>query len=278
MHLPVTLAAISPGLIIIVFVLFVIGRWVVNQVRESNARARAQAGLENPGQQGMSGPGEQAQSQMQTPTQSGMGMQSSTATQMGSGAPLDPAARERARQMYSERAEMLRAQKMGKAPAGVNPPAGNTGGQMGQAQAQSPSQARMQEPRPLPTQTAAKLPANRPVQTIPGPKPVQQQPAARPQPVKRPAPAAQRPQPAASAPNVPGLAQSYEREHAEAQELQRARVAKSDAGRGQPNQKADARRDPVTTVANITRTVSAMDLRRAVMMREILDPPVSLRE
>ncbi len=264
MGYPITLAAIQPGYIIIAFVIFVIGRWVINQIREANARAQQQAGMGSDDSLSANTKQEpenifHSYKEKLTKALEANFDQESPDQEMEQ-AQTPPKESVSAREQFAQRAERLREKR---AALGQQ---GERAAQQRPGQMSAPTQAsgRMQEPRPLPTQTAKNLPTN-----LPNQRPAQaNQPAVPKAQPKKPTQPRPKPQPAVSA-----LPQSYEREHDEQQELQRARVAQAKSPQGTPASARGPAQAP-----NITRTVTAMDLRRAVMMREILDPPVSLRE
>jgi hypothetical protein len=286
MTLVLTLAFLKPGHIVLLVIAFVIGRWVYGRIQEARAQTRRD-GLENPNQN------------VQSPTSDqGRAMRSGGESQgdVTGGGPTnlsvsEHAEREKARQQYAERAERLRAQRLGKAmpgaaggaSAGASTPMPKADGSdqgwvttpspARPPQSQSQSQAPMTQSRPLPTQQAKALPTNTPAHQAPSTQ-KQWQPAPAPQtPVKQ----TQRTPSHASGPEaiIPGAPAGVGISDVSQQQ---ARASRGQLKASQPSQQA-AR---VTSQAPVQHTLGRIgtieDLRRAVVLREILDPPVSLRE
>lgn len=273
MNLPLTIANIPPEVIILLVIIFVVGRWVYNKMQEFKAHMRKlQTGLENPNQEVAAPTSDEGRA-----TRSGGG-----AGTPGNLSASEHAEREKARQQYAERAERLRAQRLGK-----GMPGGAASGQATQAdtgagqseegwtsmpspakvpQTQSQSQAPMAQSRPLPSQQPKALPTNQPAHQKAQPAPAQ---VARKQTVRAQAPQSLQ-TPEAIIPGAPAGVGIGE----ETQAQQRARG-------GQPKALAP-QAAKVTSQAPVQHTLGRIgtieELRRAVVLKEILDQPVSLRE
>jgi hypothetical protein len=279
--LAVSIEAVIVGLIIV----FSIGQWVYQQMKEAQARAKRREEAGRQPQHTM----DTAQSPMEAstrdalrqtpltsnPSASQMSTQSTPTINPGNMTATELAERERARQQYAERAERLRAMREGRLTQPPGQPKSNP----------APQQTRMPEPRPLPESRPLPEAPPRPTASAPPPRPsAPPPPPPRPQPVPQPQQSAPRPAPTpapamgippAATPQVgfaasPTMAQQSQARQQQQRAGQQRQQAQQQAQGRQPQQ---AEQTPV-----LGKLGTLADLRRAVILKEILDPPVSLRE